>query len=184
MSARPRPAGWVSLQGQYAGAASRFLAYLIDLVVSTAMFTLAVAGVSFVIETVTRHPITWTAESGAVTTAVFVAWEFFYFGYAWAASGKTVGMAMLGIRVVQADGTGADAWRGVVRALVFPFSFLFLGLGFIGLLVQGQRQALHDLVAGTVVVYAWDARAARLRVLAREAETGPAPAAQRTGRTG
>jgi uncharacterized RDD family membrane protein YckC len=93
-------------------------------------------------------------------------------------------MAVLGIRVVQADGTGADAWRGVVRALVFPFSFLFLGLGFIGLLVQGQRQALHDLVAGTAVVYAWDARAARLRFLAREAETGPAPAAQRTGRTG
>ena len=111
MSARPRPAGWVSLQGQYAGSASRFLAYVIDLVVSTAAFTLAVAGVSFVIETITRHSITWTTGSGAVTTAVFVAWEFFYFGYSWAASGKTVGMAVLGIRVVQADGTGADAWR-------------------------------------------------------------------------
>ena len=133
------------------------------------------AGVSFVIETITRHSITWTAVSGGVTTALFVAWQFFYFGYSWAASGKTSGMAVLGIRVVQADGTGADAWRGVVRALVFPFSFLFLGLGFLGLLVQGQRQALHDLVAGTAVVYAWDARAARLRFLAREAETGPAP---------
>ena len=132
MSARSRPAGWVSLQGQYAGTASRFLAYVIDLVVSTAVFTLAVAGVSFVIETVTRHSITWTTVSGGVTTAVFVAWEFFYFGYSWAASGKTFGMAVLGIRVVQADGTGADAWRGVVRALVFPFSFLFLGLGFLG----------------------------------------------------
>jgi uncharacterized RDD family membrane protein YckC len=182
MSARSRPAGWVSLQGQYAGPASRFLAYIIDLVVSTAAFTLAVAGVSFVIETITRHPVTWTTGSGAVTTGVFVAWEFFYFGYSWAASGKTVGMAVLGIRVVQADGTGADAWRGVVRALVFPVSFLFLGLGFLGILVQSRHQALHDLIAGTAVVYAWDARAARLRFLARVAETGPAP--QRTGRTG
>ena len=179
MSARPRPAGWVSLQGQYAGSASRFLAYAIDLLVSTAAFTLAVAGVSFVIETITRHSITWTTSSGAVTAAVFVAWEFFYFGYSWAASGKTFGMAVLGIRVVRADGTGVDAWRGVVRALVFPFSFLFLGLGFLGILVQRQHQALHDLIAGTAVVYAWDARAARLRFLAREAETGPAPATQR-----
>ncbi|HMG62309.1 MAG TPA: RDD family protein [Streptosporangiaceae bacterium] len=179
MSARPQPAGWVSLQGRYAGSASRFLAYVIDLVISTAAFTLAVAGVSFVIETITRHSITWTTGSGAVTTAVFVAWEFFYFGYSWAASGKTVGMAVLGIRVVQADGTGADAWRGVVRALVFPFSFLFLGLGLLGILVQSQHQALHDLIAGTAVVYAWDARAARLRFLAREAETGPTPAPRR-----
>ena len=184
MSARPRPAGWVSLQGQYAGSASRFLAYAIDLAVSTAVFTLAVAGVSFVIETITRHSITWTTKSGAVTTALFVAWEFFYFGYSWAASGKTFGMAALGIRVVQADGTGADAWRGIVRALVFPFSFLFLGLGFLGILVQSQHQALHDLIAGTAVVYAWDARAARLRFLAREAEAGPTPTAQRTGRPG
>jgi hypothetical protein len=30
-----------------------------------------------------------------------------------------------------------------------------------------NRRALHDLVAGTVVVYAWDARAARMRYLAR-----------------
>jgi uncharacterized RDD family membrane protein YckC len=184
MSARSQPAGWVSMQGQYAGSASRFLAYVIDLLVSTAAFTLAVAGVSFVTDTITRHSITWTTGSGAATIAVFVAWELFYFGYSWAASGKTAGMAVLGIRVVQADGTGADAWRGVVRALVFPFSFLFLGLGFLGILVQSQHQALHDLIAGTAVVYAWDARAARLRFLAREAEIGPTPTPQRTSRTG
>jgi uncharacterized RDD family membrane protein YckC len=166
----------VSLQGQYAGAASRFLAYAIDLVVSTAVFTLAVAGISFVIETITRHSITWTAGSGAATTVVFVAWQFFYFGYSWAASGKTFGMYVLGIRVVRADGATAEPWRGILRALVLPLSFLLLGLGFAGILVQREHQALHDLIAGTVVIYAWDARAARLRFLAREAETGPAPA--------
>ena len=119
------------------------------------------------------------AGSAALIVLFFVAWELFYFGYSWAASGKTAGMAVLGIRVVQADGTGADAWRGALRALVFPFSFLFLGLGFLGILVQSQHQALHDLIAGTAVVYAWDARAARLRFLAREAETGPTPAPRR-----
>ena len=83
-------------------------------------------------------------------------------------------MAVLGLRVVRADGDGLDPWRGVVRALVFPLSFLFFGLGFLGILVQREHRALHDLIAGTAVVYAWDARAARLRFLAREAELGVA----------
>ena len=36
--------------------------------------------------------------------------------------------------------------------------------------MQRRHRALYDLIAGTVVVYAWDARAARLRFLARQAE--------------
>jgi hypothetical protein len=57
-----------------------------------------------------------------------------------------------------------------VRSLTFPLGFLTLGLGFLGILVQREHRALYDLIAGTAVVYAWDARAARLRYLAREAE--------------
>ena len=185
MSTGQRPAHWVTLQGKYAGSASRFLAYVVDLAVSTAVFTLALAGVSFVIQTITRHSITWTTGSGVAATVLFVAWQFLYFGYSWAASGKTFGMYVLGIRVVRADGRPAEAWRGVVRALVFPLSFLFLGLGFLGILVQREHRALHDLIAGTAVIYAWDARAARLRFLARDAETGmpAATSGRRASRT-
>jgi len=87
------------------------------------------------------------------------------------------------VRVLRADGTAIDPWRGVVRALVFPLSFLLFGLGFLGILVQREHRALHDLIAGTAVVYSWDARAARLRFLARQAELppGPAPASPLTG---
>jgi phage shock protein PspC (stress-responsive transcriptional regulator) len=38
--------------------------------------------------------------------------------------------------------------------------------------VGREHRALHDVIAGTAVVYGWDARAARLRFLAREAEPG------------
>jgi uncharacterized RDD family membrane protein YckC len=47
-------------------------------------------------------------------------------------------------------------------------SIVVFGLGFIGILVQRERRALHDLLAGTAVIYSWDARAARLRWLARQ----------------
>jgi uncharacterized RDD family membrane protein YckC len=57
--------------------------------------------------------------------------------------------------------------------VVFPLSFLLCGLGFLGILVQREHRALHDLIAGTAVVDAWDARAARLRFLARQPELAP-----------
>jgi uncharacterized RDD family membrane protein YckC len=76
-------------------------------------------------------------------------------------------MALFGVRVVRQDGTAASARRAVVRALALPLSFLFLGLGFTGILLGDRRRALHDVIAGTAVIYSWDARAARLRFLSR-----------------
>jgi uncharacterized RDD family membrane protein YckC len=54
----------------------------------------------------------------------------------------------------------------VIRTLTLPFSIALVGLGLVGILVQRERRGLHDLLAGTAVVYGWDARAARLRWLA------------------
>ena len=166
-----RPAGFVSLQGTYAGAASRFAAYVIDLVVSTSVFALGLAVTTFGVQIVTTHSVTWN-RSNIVVAVIFIAWQFFYFGYCWAASGRTFGMAVVGVRVVRADGADLGPRWGVVRALVFPLSFLFCGLGFLGILVQRDHRALHDLIAGSAVVYAWDARAARLRFLARASDPG------------
>ncbi len=70
-----------------------------------------------------------------------------------------------------------------MRALVFPLSFLLLGAGFLGILVQREHRALHDLIAGTAVIYAWDARAARLRFLARQADIGAAGSSRRPARS-
>jgi uncharacterized RDD family membrane protein YckC len=169
-----RPA-LVSYQGHYAGSVSRFAAYAIDLAVSSGVFSLILAAISYGVHLVTGHSVSWN-RSSLVVAVIFVAWQFLYFGYSWAVGGRTFGMAVLGIRVVGADGTVLEPRRGVVRALVFPLSFLLCGLGFLGILVQREHRALHDLIAGTAVIYAWDARAARLRFLARQAELAP-PAA-------
>ena len=169
MSVRTHPGRWVSAQGNYAGSVSRLAAYLIDLLVSTVIYQLAQASISFVWSVFTGHGITWHRESIGVIV-VYVLWQFVYFGFQWAANGKTLGMTLLGIRVVRADGARLDPWRGWVRSLTFPLGFLTLGLGFLGILVQREHRAVYDLIAGTAVVYAWDARAARLRFLARQAE--------------
>jgi uncharacterized RDD family membrane protein YckC len=151
---------------------SRFLAFVLDAVVSAGLFALGLAATSLVVQVVTGHSVSWS-RTNIVVAIIFAAWEFFYFGYSWAASGRTFGMAVLGVRVVRADGRALEPRQGVVRALVFPLSFLFCGLGLLGIIVQREHRALHDLIAGTAVIYAWDARAARLRFLAREAEVTP-----------
>ncbi len=173
MSTRVAQADLVSCQGHYAGSVSRFVAYAIDLAVSSAVFSLTLAAVSYGVQLVTGHSVHWN-RSNIVVACLFVGWQFIYFGYSWAVSGRTFGMAVLGITVVRADGTTLNPRRGIIRALAFPLSFLFFGLGFLGILVQREHRALHDLIAGTAVIYAWDARAARLRFLARQAELGMA----------
>jgi uncharacterized RDD family membrane protein YckC len=169
VSVRTHPGRWVSAQGHYAGSASRLAAYLIDLIVSSVVFELALTGISFVWSIFTGHGISYHRGS-VVVIVVYVLWQFVYFGFQWAADGSTLGMSLLGIQVVRADGARMEPWRGWVRSLTFPLGFLTLGLGFLGILVQREHRAVYDLIAGTAVVYAWDARAAQLRYLARQAE--------------
>ncbi len=150
----------------FGGAVSRFVAYVVDLGVSIGVFMLALAAISFAASIITGDSISWNRHDLPVAI-LFAVWEFVYFAYAWGASGKTLGMALLGVRVVAADETDAGPRRAVLRTLAFPLSFLLFGLGFTGILFQRHRRALHDMIAGTAVVYAWDARAARLRYLDR-----------------
>lgn len=160
------PAARVSLQGRCAGFASRFVAFVVDEGAATGVFALALAAISFAADVLTGTPIHWNRSDLGVSLA-FLGWQLIYFAYSWAASGKTFGMAVFGIRVVRSDGTGASGRQAVVRTLALPLSFLLLGLGFLGILVSDHRRALHDVITGTAVIYSWDARAARLRFLSR-----------------
>jgi uncharacterized RDD family membrane protein YckC len=157
----------VGLLGKCSGFASRFAAFAVDVGVSLGVFLLALAAISFTARVLTGKDITWNKGDIWVVLA-YAVWAFAYFAYSWATSGRTAGMAMFGVRVVREDGTAASGRRAVVRTLAFPLSFLLLGLGFVGILVGGQRRALHDVIAGTAVIYSWDARAARLRFLSRD----------------
>ena len=156
------------LWGHYAGFVSRFVAYVVDTGTSTGIFMLVLATASFAASILVGHPIHWSR--GEVWVAIaFAAWQFVYYAYSWAANGKTFGMALLGVQVVSRDGAQAGPRRAVVRTLAFPLSFLLCGLGFAGILFGRERRALQDVIAGTVVVYTWHARAQRLRFLARSA---------------
>lgn len=162
----PPPVARASLQGHYAGAGSRFAAYTVDAGVSTALFVLGIGAAAFAIDIVTGIGLKWTRGSPGMDVA-YAAWLLVYFAYSWAAFGRTAGMALFGVQVVGRAGEAVSTRRAIVRTLAFPLSAAFFGLGFAGIVLRHDRRALHDLIAGTAVVYAWDAHSARLRFLAR-----------------
>jgi uncharacterized RDD family membrane protein YckC len=165
VSANVLPDRDIRLQGHYAGAVSRAVAYAVDTFVVSLLYVVGAAGVEYLL-TVLGWDID-LADRPWLTATTFAVWSFTYFAYPLSVSGRTLGMAVVGVRVVRADGHALGAARAVVRVLVLPLSFLLFGLGLLLILLRRDRRALHDLIAGSAVVYAWDAQAARLRFLAQ-----------------
>jgi uncharacterized RDD family membrane protein YckC len=157
----------VNQQGHYAGAMTRLAAFVIDQAIVGVVYSLTWALATFTWNLVTRGEL--EVELPPVVFGIsYAIWWWVYFAYPWAVSGKTFGMAVLGIRVVRADGSDLRGRDAALRALTLPLGFLTLGLGFLGIVVGRQRRALYDRIAGTCVVYFWDAQAARLRFLAKQ----------------
>ncbi len=70
----------------------------------------------------------------------------------WRLRGTTIGGTVFGLRVVRSDGRAVDWTTAVLRALGCFLSLLPLGLGFLWIAFDRDRQAWHDKVAGTVVL--------------------------------
>ena len=167
MSGRTTPAEIEpTLAGHYAGVVSRGAAYVLDLLLVSGLYVLGVQVLVFVWGVLARGDLS-LGRAGWPFVVGYTAWYLLYYGYSWAAAGKTPGKALLGIRIVRRDGADLEPRRALLRLAVYWVSVATAGVGFLFALVTRERRALHDLVAGTVVVYDWDARAAKLRFLAR-----------------
>lgn len=69
-------------------------------------------------------------------------------------SGQTVGKILTGLRIVKSDGSPASFSRLLVRHLIgYPITALTLGIGFLLAVLTANGRALHDYLAGTIVVY-------------------------------
>jgi uncharacterized RDD family membrane protein YckC len=157
----------VGRQGHYAGAVSRLVAFAADVGASWGAYTLGVLLLNSAVKLVTGHSYTLTNHQ-ILAFIVLSGWEFIYFAYQWAVSGKTLGMALFGLQVVTSEGRPISGRQAVMRTIGLGLTLLTLGIGFLGIVFQRERRALNDFIAGTAVVYDWDARAARLRWMARE----------------
>jgi uncharacterized RDD family membrane protein YckC len=76
-------------------------------------------------------------------------------------AGRTVGMALAGLRATAPNGSPIGPAAATRRVLVFPFSFV-LGLGLIGIVTGRRHRALHDIAAPSLVRYDWGDRTAAM----------------------
>jgi uncharacterized RDD family membrane protein YckC len=152
----------IAVQGRPAGSVSRFLAFLADQFVIGVLFAVGAMLVSTAVEVVIGSTIEIDRARPWVIVG-YLGWAFVYTSASLATAGRTIGKALLGVLVVRSDGSRLDGRRASLRTLVFPLSFLLLGVGFLIGLVRRDRRELQDLIADTAVVYAWDAKTALVR---------------------
>ena len=69
-------------------------------------------------------------------------------------SGQSIGKIFTGLQIVSRNGTEATFKQLLLRHLVgYPLTILSLGLGFLFSLFNQKGRALHDFLAGTMVIY-------------------------------
>jgi uncharacterized RDD family membrane protein YckC len=161
--------------GQYAGFFTRAVALLLDMLI--------VSAIIFVIYWSIRLPFAFflnlnpdTCSSSSMlprverltpdllclgaqfiwTVSAFVAAPL-YFVLFYSSTGQTIGKYVMGIRVVRLDGKHMSLGASILRWFGLFLSTVPLGLGFFWVLVDDRRQAWHDKLAHTCVVYAWQA---------------------------
>jgi uncharacterized RDD family membrane protein YckC len=148
--------------GRYAGPLTRLLAVLLDSTIVTLGFTLFVAGLVFVIR-LFQPGFEIPGTSGALYGISLFVFSFLYLWISYTVFGKTIGKMVVGVRVVSSDGHIVLKGRQpFLRVLTYPLSFLFFGLGLLGVVFNPQRRAWHDRFAKTAVVYDWGSRTATM----------------------
>jgi uncharacterized RDD family membrane protein YckC len=160
----PRP-----LQGQYAGFASRFVAFMVDLlIINIVLFSISAGltlilnffGFSDIFTLLARNASPESRIAGIITLLVsLVVFLVLFIGYPvffWVYAGQTLGKALMGLRVATLDGAPITVRRALIRATGYWLSALPLFLGFFWITIDDERQGWHDLLASTCVIYAWD----------------------------
>jgi uncharacterized RDD family membrane protein YckC len=133
----------------YAGFWRRFAALFVDglLVLPVSALVRDRMGASTV---QAAHPFSATIRPGDVVL-VAVVWLYFA-GLESSPIQATLGKRLLGIGVTDACGDRLSFARATGRHFAKALSFLVLGLGYAAAAFTGRKQALHDLIAGALVV--------------------------------
>jgi uncharacterized RDD family membrane protein YckC len=137
---------------RFGGAASRTLAFVIDLVAAHLLFLVAATFVALVVSLVGELRPVWLFD--ALAGAGWALLVGAYFVFFWTLKGQTPGMRIFDVRVVDRRGDPPGIARAIVRFGALLLSIIPLFAGLIPILFDRRRRGLQDLIAGTEVQYA------------------------------
>ncbi|MFP4149472.1 MAG: RDD family protein [Nitriliruptoraceae bacterium] len=177
---RSRTKARIEVSGYYAGPLSRLLAFAGDTVAATGTFTAAAGATSWLLAVTIGSGFDTVQRAGLLWAGALAVWNLLWWWGTVAVTGRTPVMAVVGLKVVNRSGAPVGSLRALLRVLLLPVSLALLGLGFAIMLVDPERRALHDRIAGSSVVYDWGGRPAELptplsRWLERQGGAGSGP---------
>jgi uncharacterized RDD family membrane protein YckC len=140
-----------ALQGHRAGFASRVVADVLDLGVAwlLGLSLLVAAGVFRFL--LTGPPLGLPVLPNWLDASAFAAVAVAYLTFSWAATGRSVGKQVAGLRVVDRAGRRLSLWRSFTRAVLY----VLFPAGLLWILASRRNASLQDLIVRTAVVYDW-----------------------------
>jgi uncharacterized RDD family membrane protein YckC len=146
----------------HAGFASRAIAFVVDLVVMSAIILIAIALMQTVLGFFTLYGLVGQRITQSdlfhalLTVVVSLIGAAIAIGYPvgfWVLLGQTPGKLLMGLRIERVNGQPLTIRYALLRYVGYWLSAIPLGLGFLWVLVDDSRQAWHDKLAGTCVTY-------------------------------
>ena len=144
--------------GQYAGFTTRLIAYVVDRLILAGILGVLAFGIRFVTDTIGFDLAALEGVVALVVAAILLGISvsvilLYDIGF-WMLAGQTPGKRLMGVRIVRTDSRRLTLWNCIRRVVGYLISRI-LYLGYLWVLVDNKRQAWHDHLAGTYVVYTW-----------------------------
>jgi uncharacterized RDD family membrane protein YckC len=137
----------------YAGIVSRTVALAIDAGTLTIGFAVASGVFGLILSLFTAVEV---SSPGAVLGAAGL-WSLVVAGYFvlfWTLAGETPGMRLMALRVIDRAGDPPGLGKALLRLVGMILAAIPFFAGYLLILVDDRRRGLHDMLAGTTVVYA------------------------------
>jgi uncharacterized RDD family membrane protein YckC len=166
--------------GDYAGFVTRFVAFVLDRLIIAIILAGTATFVQFMLQSFqlgqvfgfqTLSQRIALALAGVAAALFNVAYDVGF----WMLAGQTPGKRLMGVLVVRTDGDKMKLGGAILRWLGYWLSGI-LFLGYLWVLVDNRRQAIHDKLARTLVIYAEPGAAgfaAPMPIRDRLSEIGP-----------
>ena len=138
---------------RYAGFWIRFVAYIIDTFILSTVLILLGTIWSLKNDDSSIDLATTIAQSGMVLSISFFLHWFYFAIMESSESQATVGKKILGLKVTDEFGQRMSFGRATGRYFSKYISSLILGIGYLMAAFTDRKQALHDKIASTLVIY-------------------------------
>ena len=147
------------LQGRTAGFVTRLIAYMMDVAILAGV--IAVGGWLAVLADDVLE--TMGLETRVALAAIFLFLIPFiigsYFVFFWALTGRTIGKWFMGLKIIGRDNKNLSIGQALWRFIGYGVSAVVFWMGYLWVIIDDERQAWHDHMAKTWVIYDYERRA-------------------------